>query len=382
MSIFINFLILLSLILFFVKKKKPSISHIPFGWIAIGLFFLDQFLSSLKQGEFFLEALSSGVIVFSTLAMVYFFAFAIKNKDKRKGAKGAIFLAVALLFSFIPSSKEKEIAPNIDPLQNTAEESDSKSDNDPRQATQNNIEKPQEKNSETPFQNNFIEAVVTGVTDGDTITVSMNGTEHTVRLIGVDTPETKHPNKPVQFLGTEASEFTNNTLNHKTIYLEKDVSETDKYGRLLFYVWLAKPQSNDPTTEEILSSMFNARLLSNGLAKPATYPPDVKYQSVFSEISRNAQEQSVGIWSIQADPTGQTLPAPPKPEEQSRTSIADLPEIPVTTEEAYVGNSNTMKFHHKNCKSAKKIAPEHRVPFATAQDARNAGYSACKQCKP
>lgn len=240
-------------------------------------------------------------------------------------------------------------------------------------------ENPETEVASAQTENTFPEAMVKEVIDGDTIVVSIGNEDRKVRLIGVDTPETKHPDKPVQFLGPEASDFTTKSLSNKTVYLERDVSETDKYGRLLFYVWLTRPKTNDPTKEEVVSNMFNAKLLLSGFAKPVTYPPDVKYQSIFSEISRNAQEQSLGIWSAQADPV---VPAPPKPEDRPKTSIADLPEIPITTEEAYVGNSNTMKFHHKNCKSAKKISPEHRVPFATSQDARNAGYVPCKQCKP
>ena len=80
-------------------------------------------------------------------------------------------------------------------------------------------------------------AVVTRVIDGDTIKVKINDKEETIRMILVDAPETKHPRLGVQPFGPEGSALTKNTLTGKKIGLEKDVSDRDRYGRLLRYVW-------------------------------------------------------------------------------------------------------------------------------------------------
>ncbi|WP_391119178.1 thermonuclease family protein [Psychrobacillus sp. L3] len=145
-------------------------------------------------------------------------------------------------------------------------------------------EKKDESNS--PLSTVLTSAVVTRVVDGDTIKVKVNGKEETVRLILVDTPETKHPKLGVQPFGPEASSFTKNTLTGEEIELEKDVSERDRYGRLLRYVWID-------------GKLFNETLIEKGLARVAVFQPDVKYIDQFRELQQKAQKQRIGIWSIE-----------------------------------------------------------------------------------
>src|SRR5699024_5086390 len=98
-------------------------------------------------------------------------------------------------------------------------------------------------------------ATVVRVVDGDTVHILLNGKEEVVRLLLVDTPETKHPTKPVQPFGPEASAFTKQMLpNGKEIEYEFDTSERDKYGRLLGYLYVD-------------GKMVNEALLENGLAR-------------------------------------------------------------------------------------------------------------------
>lgn len=120
-----------------------------------------------------------------------------------------------------------------------------------------------------------IEGTVTRVVDGDTIVVNFDGKEETVRLIGVDTPESVHPiaNKNTE-AGFAASEFTTVYLSGKKVNLEFDVQERDQYGRLLAYVYVD-------------GKMFNEKLLQTGYASIATYPPNVKYVDRFTEIEKN-----------------------------------------------------------------------------------------------
>lgn len=132
--------------------------------------------------------------------------------------------------------------------------------------------------------NTFQEAKVVRVIDGDTVVVDRGNGHEKVRFILVDTPETKHPTKGVQYFGKEASDFTTNSLNGRTVYLQKDVSETDKYNRLLRYVWVERPSSNEPTNEEIRNKCFNAILLLGGYANVTTFPPDIKYVEPFQTV--------------------------------------------------------------------------------------------------
>jgi endonuclease YncB( thermonuclease family) len=83
-----------------------------------------------------------------------------------------------------------------------------------------------------------VDAKVTRVIDGDTIVVDIGGRQYKVRYIGMDTPETVHPFKPVQYFGKEACEMNSALLKCNEVRLERDVSGTDKYGRLLRYVWV------------------------------------------------------------------------------------------------------------------------------------------------
>ena len=140
-----------------------------------------------------------------------------------------------------------------------------------------------------------VQVRVLKVVDGDTIHVNLNSTEERVRLIGVDTPETKHPQKGVEPFGPEASEYTKETLGRKMVWIEFDVGQRDRYGRLLAYVWLEMPESG--TDEEIRAKMFNARLLLNGYARLMTIPPNVKYVDRFKEYQTEARENQKGLWS-------------------------------------------------------------------------------------
>ncbi len=133
----------------------------------------------------------------------------------------------------------------------------------------------------------IIPTKVKRVVDGDTMEVSINGKTETVRLLLVDTPETKHPDKPVQPFGPEASAFAKETLLGKNVKIEIDVSERDKYGRLLVYLWIG-------------DKMFNQMLLEKGLARVAyVYPPNVKYVDQYREVQKRAQQAGIGIWSIE-----------------------------------------------------------------------------------
>jgi micrococcal nuclease len=141
----------------------------------------------------------------------------------------------------------------------------------------------------------FIQGVVTRVVDGDTVHVKTKGEDRTVRLVGVDTPETVHPKKPVQFYGREASAFTKKSLANKTVWLEYDVSPLDRYKRHLAYVWLEMPPDKIDEAA-IRRGMFNARLLLDGYGRVMTIQPNSRYADLFVKFEREARENNRGLW--------------------------------------------------------------------------------------
>lgn len=120
--------------------------------------------------------------------------------------------------------------------------------------------------------------------DGDTIEVAIDGQAYTLRYIGIDTPETVHPSQPVECFGQEASAFNKNLVQGKQVELEKDVSETDRFGRLLRYVYID-------------GQMVNETLVREGYAVSSTFPPDVKYQDRFLQAQTEARDANRGLWA-------------------------------------------------------------------------------------
>ena len=127
------------------------------------------------------------------------------------------------------------------------------------------------------YGQNFI---VKKVIDGDTLLLT-NG--EYVRLIGVDTPETKHPEKPVEYFGKEAYLFTKNMVEGKEVRLQYDWQRRDKYNRLLAYVYLMD------------GAFLNAEIIKQGYGSAYTKYP-FKYLEEFRILEREARENQKGLW--------------------------------------------------------------------------------------
>ena len=152
-------------------------------------------------------------------------------------------------------------------------------------------------------RNTVYKAKVDRVIDGDTMIVSFvfdDGSKYQkerVRMLGVDTPETVHPNKPVQFYGKEASDFTKKSLDGKTVWLQTDVNPKDRYDRMLAYVWLREPKDKDLEDEKAVRRyMYNARLLLDGYGQLMTIQPNSRYADMFVHFQREAREANKGLW--------------------------------------------------------------------------------------
>jgi len=185
------------------------------------------------------------------------------------------------------------------------------------------------------------------VIDGDTIEVRLSGGQvRRVRYIGIDTPER------FEDLYAEATRANAGLADGKAVSLVKDVSETDRYGRLLRYVYVGE-------------TFINAELVRQGYAAAATYPPDVEYADYFVKLAAEAREKGVGLWS------GETGRAPPE---------TSFKRPQVKSPGAYIGNRNSKKFHLPSCRVLP--APHNQVPFKSRGEAVRAGYVPCGNCNP
>lgn len=122
------------------------------------------------------------------------------------------------------------------------------------------------------------------VVDGDTVEL---GNGRKVRYIGINTPETVDPRRQVECFGKEASAFNASLVEGKTVRLERDVSETDKYGRLLRFVYLED------------GTFINEVLVREGYAYASAYTPDVSRKELFLEAEKDARENHRGLWALE-----------------------------------------------------------------------------------
>lgn len=134
-------------------------------------------------------------------------------------------------------------------------------------------------------QGKEIEVVVSKVSDGDTFTIIIDNKKYGVRLIGVDTPESVHPNKKKNVpYGKIASNYTKERLEGKKVILKKDVQARDKYGRILAFVYID-------------GKMYNEELIEEGHAKIMTVPPNVGNTERFKKLQKEAQKLKKGVWN-------------------------------------------------------------------------------------
>ncbi|WP_221568696.1 thermonuclease family protein [Alkalihalobacillus sp. TS-13] len=179
----------------------------------------------------------------------------------------------------------------------TVEDSGQKVENDTDKQTEaadqekpvSNQEEGASEDKKTSTKNNEKEklptAKVTRVVDGDTIEILFQGEEEDVRLLLIDTPETVHPNKPVEPFGPEASKFVKETLTGKEVGVKVGTEERDKYGRLLAYLYI-----DGETIQE--------KLLWKGLARTAYLYNDLTMLDQFHKVQETAIKKKIGVWSI------------------------------------------------------------------------------------
>jgi len=205
---------------------------------------------------------------------------------------------------------------------------------------------------------------VVKVVDGDTIDVSINGVTERLRLIGINTPETVDPRKPVECFGVEASNKAKSILTNKKVSLESDSSqgEGDKYGRLLRYVFL-----EDGTN-------FNLMMIKDGYAYEYTYDIPYKYQTEFKKAQKEAMEAKAGLWGDMCNGSSVLISATTT---QTNTNTNGC------TIKGNISSTKEKIFHVIGCGSyAKTTIDESQGErwFCTEQEALDAGWRKALNC--
>jgi micrococcal nuclease len=133
----------------------------------------------------------------------------------------------------------------------------------------------------------FTYGTVSRVVDGDTIIVSAGGRSEDVRVLGIDTPETVDPVKPVGCYGPQASAYTKHLLTGRRVRLEYDRVLHDKYGRYLAYVYLEGPHE----------VFVDAQLVALGYARILSIPPNTRHAALLARLQTQAAVAGRGLWS-------------------------------------------------------------------------------------
>jgi micrococcal nuclease len=204
---------------------------------------------------------------------------------------------------------------------------------------------------------------VTEVVDGDTVKINKDGKVETLRLIGLDTPETVDPRKPVQCFGKEASNKAKELLSAKKVRLETDSTQGtyDKYNRTLAYIYLES------------GLFYNKYMIEQGYAHEYTYNTPYKYQSEFKLAQKSAQDNKRGLWSpntCNGDTTSKTTPTTP-----ASTTTTIVPVIvPVTNTTnntqtsglVYTSSHYTAKYYYPEaCDGWKSLSKTYLKSFSS-----------------
>lgn len=177
---------------------------------------------------------------------------------------------------------------------------------------------------------------VTRIIDGDTVEIQYNGKPTSVVLIGVDTPETVHPQKPVEVFGKEATAFTRNLLLGESVYLRFGGDRTDKYGRLLAYLYRAPD-----------GLFVNLEVVRQGYGRVYTVFP-FKHKALFQHYGRQAQNAGRGLWGA--------IDEPPR------------------TQTVYITRTGS-KYHRNGCRYLKS-----KIPISLEKAKQS--YEPCSVCRP
>ena len=209
--------------------------------------------------------------------------------------------------------------------------------------------------------------LVTKVVDGDTIDVLTGTTTERVRLIGINTPETVDPRKPVECFGREASQKAHEFLENQKVYLEPDETqdERDKYGRLLRYAWRAD------------GVFYNREIIQQGYAYEYTYFIPYKYQAEFRQAQSYARENKLGLWADNACAAANNLNA-------SSSTASALPSNPNCDIKGNIASDGEKIYHLPSCDYYAKTMinlGQGELYFCSEEGAVAAGWRKAQNCE-
>jgi micrococcal nuclease len=215
------------------------------------------------------------------------------------------------------------------------------------------------------------QATVERVVDGDTVDVNLKGERVRLRLIGMNTPETVDPRRPVECYGREASAKARELLEGQTVWLEDDPSQQqrDRYKRFLAYIWMADGQ------------MYNLEMIGQGYAYEYTYSVPYKYQSLFKRAEEAAREENRGLWAPWTCDGQRTATDPESTSEEVNQPTPSLQvEVPAANAASHPcqdgqikGNRNSGIYHAPGQRHYADTRNNVEC-FDTEVEAQNAGY--------
>lgn len=204
---------------------------------------------------------------------------------------------------------------------------------------------------------------VVRIIDGDTLVVSINNKDITVRLIGVDTPETVHPQKQVEAYGKEASAFLSNLLKGEEVYVEyeKNSPELDKYNRLLAYLY------------RVPDGLFvNLEIVRQGYGHAYTQYP-FKHMELFRAYEKRARAKEKGLWGPEVQKKESDSPTGTEGKAKDNSVTPKEEPAGVTV---YITKTGA-KYHRAGCRYLSKSC----IPISL-EEAKKRGYGPCSVCNP
>jgi len=202
-------------------------------------------------------------------------------------------------------------------------------------------------------------AKVTSVIDGDTIII--DGKSY-VRYLSIDCPEDK-----TSTWGRAAYDLNRRLVEGRKIYLEFDESRTDRYGRLLAYVFSG-------------ATLVNAELIRHGFARAVIIEPNIRYRDLILALEDEARQAKRGIWSGKTPPATVVVPSAPTSGKSKKETSSQT--TPLPSGKYYVASKYSEVFHRPDCEWAKKIRPDNLIIFKTREEAIKSGRRPCKVCNP
>nr|DAX81323.1 MAG TPA: nuclease-like protein [Caudoviricetes sp.] len=335
------------------KLKKSAaddpMPHVMPKWVHVAIWSI-SILLGIHAKNFFIFMFVGTLIGLPTYAGFYAAKRKRIDRQARDTAKGfMVILAVLLVVSVVGGSftnSNKESSNTHSDVKPSAEQ----------KITQPETPKIDENLAQDPKFKEGEKATVTRVVDGDTIQAG----EHKIRLIGLDTPETKHPSKPVECFGVEASNKMNELVNGKTVYLVSDPTQdsVDKYGRKLFYVYL-----EDGTNVAY-------QMIKDGYGHEYTYKSNPhKWQSQFKSAQDDARNNKRGLWSDNTCAGSKTSAAEKRAQAEAQRQSAEA------------AAAAAERQRQQQAQSQAAPAPS-GVSFSSCKEARAAGYSHMRRGEP